>query len=627
MGRTGLRTGVDQSIAAAGHGRVPAQLSAERDADDAARAAKVSWVVVGTVPQRARGFQPRPVLFAQLNQAGRGAPVTHVLTGPPGTGKTQVAAEYAWAKVAAHWRLVAWVYAGNAASLRAGLAAVAAAAGLPDGGPGPDAAEPGVTVRQLLEADGEDRLLVFDDVEDADLVRPFVPASGAAHVLITTRQSRVNLGTSIPVSVFSAEEARAFLNGRTGLGEAGAASVAARLGYLPLALAQAAPVIAGRQLGYKRYLQRLTELRLDAHLSPEQERPYPRGAAESVVLALDAVQESDNKGVSSRVMAIMAVLSAAGVRRELLHLTGETGALASGGRQVPGAAVDRALEMLAERSLLSFGPDGQTVIVHGLVARVVREGLARHGRLPLVCRVAARVLEAHADALATSHDRPAIRDVLEQVAALLDNTARFGDATDQELADAGLRLRYLALSRLIELGDSAQAIAFGQELTADLERKLGREHPDTLSVRHRLAAAYRSAGRPDIAIAMLEVTLAARERVLAADHPDTMRTRNELASAYRKGGQVARAIQLAEQVLATRERLLGAEHPRTLKARNNLAAAYMEAGRAAEAIPLLEQTLTACERLLGADDPRTMTTRNNLARAREEAGQAGSPTG
>ncbi|HEY6294590.1 MAG TPA: tetratricopeptide repeat protein [Streptosporangiaceae bacterium] len=618
---------MDHSIAAAGPGRVPAQLSAARDTGDAAHAAKVSWVVAGAVPQRARGFQPRPVLVAQLNQADRGAPVAHVLTGPPGTGKTQVAAEYAWAKVAAHWRLVAWVYAGNAASLRAGLAAVAVAAGLPDGGPGPEAAEPGVTVRQLLEADGEDRLLVFDDVEDADLVRPFVPASGAAHVLITTRQSRVDLGTSIPVSVFSAEEARAFLDGRTGLGEAGAAAVAARLGYLPLALAQAAPVIAGRQLGYKRYLQQLTELRLDAHLSPEQERAYPRGAAESVVLALDAVQESDKTGVSSRVMAIMAVLSAAGVRRELLHLTGQVGALASGGRQVSAAAVDRALEMLAERSLLSFGPDGQTLIVHGLVTRVVREGLARHGQLPLVCRVAARVLEERADALGEARDRPGIRDILQQVAALLDNTAWVADAADQELADARLRLRYLVLSRLIELGDSAQAIAFGQELTADLERKLGRDHPDTLSVRHRLAAAYRSAGRPDIAIAMLEVNLAARERVLGADHPDTARTRDELAGAYRKGGEVARAIPLVEQILAGRERLLGGEHPGTLKARNNLAAAYMEAGRAAEAVPLLEQTLADCERLLGADDSRTVATRNNLARAREEAGQAGSPGG
>ena len=47
----------------------------------------------------------------------------------------------------------------------------------------------------------------------------------------------------------------AFLAGRTGLAdEAGAAAVAAELGYLPLALAQAAAVITGQPLGYAAYL-------------------------------------------------------------------------------------------------------------------------------------------------------------------------------------------------------------------------------------------------------------------------------------------------------------------------------------------------------------------------------------
>ena len=43
-----------------------------------------------------------------------------------------------------------------------------------------------------------------------------------------------------------------------------------------------------------------------------------------------------------------------------------------------------------------------------------------------------------------------------------------------------LRLRFLALYHLIELGDSAtQAVAVGEPLTADLERLLGPDHPDT----------------------------------------------------------------------------------------------------------------------------------------------------
>ena len=88
-------------------------------------------------------------------------------------------------------------------------------------------------------------------------------------------------------------------------------------------------------------------------------------------------------------MEIMAVLSAAGVRRDLLHAAGQAGVLASGGHRVAADLVDRALEQLADRSLLTFSLDGQTVIAHRLVARVVRERLARGERLTAVCRAAA----------------------------------------------------------------------------------------------------------------------------------------------------------------------------------------------------------------------------------------------
>ena len=614
---------MDQAFGAAtGQGGYALPVHAGRDADAPDPGVSVAPVVVGAIPRQPSGFLPRSALLGQLNQARRMS-VAQVMTGPPGAGKTQLAAAYAQAKIEGNWRLVAWINAGNAGSLRAGLAAVADAAGLSEGGSGRDTAEPGQAVRQLLEADGECRLLVFDDVEGLDLVRPFLPAGGAAQVLITTRQPTADLGTSIRVGVFSVEEALALLDGRTGLGEAGAAPVAAALGSLPLALAQAAGLIAGQKLKYKGYLKRLTTLRLEEHLSPEQATPYPRGVAESVVLSLGAVQVSDQTGVSTRLMAMMAVLSAGGVGRELLHAAGEAGVLAGSGQPVPAAEVDRALEGLAELSLVSLSLDGRTVLAHRLAMRVVREALARYGRLALVYQVTASVLEAYGQAPAGPRDRRAAGEIPVQVAALLDHAAQLANASDREQVSAALRLRFLTLSGgLIEQGDSALVIALGQQLTAHLERALGRDHPDTLQARDNLAAAYQAAGQPAAAISMFEVALAARKRVLGPDHPDTMRTRGELASAYRKNGQVALAIPLVEQILATRERLLGAEHPTTLRARNNLAAAYREVGWAAKAIPLFEQTLAACERLLGPGDPRTRATRNNLALARQEAGQA-----
>ena len=575
-------------------------------------------VVVGDIPLEPPDSRSRADLLAKLDRTGARVLVIYPATGLLGLGTTQLAAAYARAKLAADWRLVAWVNAAETGSLQAGLAAVAEATGLTDGGSGRDIADAGQAVRHLLETDGDRCLLIFDDVTDPEVLRPFVPVDGTAQVLITsTRQPTANLATAVPVDVFSADEALSFLTGRTGLDdEAGAAAVGAVLGHLPLALALAAPVIRGQRHGYARYLDRLQGIPTGVFLTGDDGQPYPHGVARAVPLSLAAIQAADKTGMCTRVIEIMAVLSAAGVRRELLHVAGRAGVLASGGRRVEAALVDRVLEWLSDRSLLTFSLDGQTVMMHRLVAQVVRAGLVRRRRLGAVCWVAASVLEAHAIAVAGSQDRPAVRGIPQQVTALLDHTAELAGEADEELAELLLRLRFIALYHLIELGDRApQAIAVGEPLTADLERLLGPGHPDTLNSRNSLAAAYLAAGRVADAIPLFEQTLVILQRQLGPDHPDTLTSQNNLASAYQDAGRVAEAIQLYEQNLAERERLPGPDHPSTLNSRGNLAAAYLAAGRVADAIPLFEQTLADRDRVLGHDHPDTQTSRKNLAKA------------
>jgi tetratricopeptide (TPR) repeat protein len=582
-------------------------------------------VVAGNIPREPAGFQPRADLLAELDRAGASVSVVHAAAGLPGVGTTQLAAAYARAKLAAGWRLVAWVNAEDTGSLQAGLAAVADAAGLADDGSGREAADAGQLLRHHLEADGERCLVVFDDAEDPDALLPFLPAGGAARVLITsTRPSAANLGPSVPVDVFSPDEASAFLAGRTGLNdEPGAAAVAAELAHVPLLLAQAAGVICAEHLEYGAYLERLRALPVGEYLSREDRQAYPRRAAEAVLLSLESVLATDQSGMCTRAMQIIAVLSSAGVQRDLLHAAGQAGVLAYGRHRVAAALVDRALTQLAERSLLDVSLDGQTIIAHRLVTRVVRDGLARRNWLAAVCRAAAAVLEARALALAASHNRSVVRAIPEQVTALIAHTARSGGEADKELARVLLRLRFLALYHLIELGDSASAaVSVGEPLIADLEWVMGPDHPDTLNARNSLAAAYQAAGRVAEAIPLFEQTLIGRERQLGPDHPDTLTSRNNLANAYQDAGRVAEAIPLHEQTLAACERLLGADDPSTLTSQGNLASAYQDAGRLDEAIPLFEQTLAARSRVLGADHPDTRTSRNNLANAYREAGRS-----
>ena len=399
--------------------------------------------------------------------------------------------------------------------------------------------------------------------------------------------------------------------------------LAAVLGHLPLALALAAALIRGQRHGYARYLDRLQTLSAQVSLTGDDGQPYAHGVARAVLLSLAAIRAADKTGMCARVMAIMAVLSAAGVRRELLHVAGRAGVLADGGRRVEAPVVDQVLEWLSDRSLLTFSLDGQTVMMHRVVAQVVRDGLARGRRLGAVCWVAASILEAHAIAVAGPQDRAAVRRIPQQVTALLDHAAELAEEPDEELAEILLRLRFISLYHLIELGDSVpQAIAAGEPLTADLQRLLGPGHPDTLNARNSLAAAYLAADRVADAVPLFEQTLAILVSQLGPDHPDTLTSQNNLASAYQDAGRVAEAIQLYELNLAERERQLGLDHPGTLVSRGNLASAYLAAGRVAEAIPLLEQTLASRERVLGPDHPDTQTSRRNLAKAYQDAGRA-----
>jgi hypothetical protein len=579
-------------------------------------------IVVGEIPREPPGFVARDMLSALSDAAGRGpVAVVCAVTGLRGVGKTQLAAGYARDRVRAGWSLVGWVNAETPDTLLSGLAEVAERLGVAD--PQGDSLESARRLREHLQTRAGDGLLVFDNAASPDDLRPFLPAAGRTQIVITsTDQGFAELGDTVDVSAFTRPQSLAYLHARTGQSDpGGAAQVADAVGDLPLALAQAAATIRRQHLTYSGYLSRLRRVPVTDLLGAVPGGDYPHATAAAMLLSVQATEASDPTGLTSRLLWVLAVLSPDGTRRDLLTgLTRPSDPSGPGGADLHDYQVDRAIEQCAAGSLVTWSVTGDTVIMHRLLSRVLRERDHAAGQWPATVSTALDLIEPLLipieHAWARRHEGA---QLINQTEALWDAAGSATTSPDQRRRQ--LRARSWAVRQLRATADLGRAIDTGTRVLADCEQILGPDDPDTLTARYDLAEARNEAGQEAAAMPLYERTLADRERVLGADNPDTLSSLSRLASVYAKAGLPDQAIPMQERALADYERVLGPAHPDTLSSRSDLAYAYREAGRLDEAIVLNEQNLGYCEQVLGPDHANTLLQRNSSAFAYSEAGR------
>ena len=179
-------------------------------------------------------------LGARLAGSDGAGPRVAVLYGLGGTGKTSVAVEYAYLHLAEVG--MAWQFpAEDPAVLRAGFAELAAQLGVRKER---DRRDPVASVHAVLAAYPAEWLLVFDNAPDQESVRPFLPPAGRGRVLITSQSALWPSSQAVNVPLLDPQAAADFLVNRTGDPDQQAAlGLASELGWLPLALEQAAAYI------------------------------------------------------------------------------------------------------------------------------------------------------------------------------------------------------------------------------------------------------------------------------------------------------------------------------------------------------------------------------------------------
>jgi hypothetical protein len=294
------------------------------------------------------------VLGRALGARG-GAVVTQAVFGLGGVGKSELALQYAAAR-RGDYGLVWWITAAGAGQVEAGLAALA-------GRLCPVVAVAGTTSDAADWAAGwlqaHDRwLLILDNVEDPADIEPLLAQLGGGHVIVTSRMDADwgRLADPVQLDVLAPEAAAQVLILRTGqLGTAdaeAAARIAAELGFLPLALDQAAAYIVQQRVSLAAYLDSLRRNPARMHATGSSaERTITR------LWDLHTAAIRDRNPAAVWLLGEMARYAPDVIPRAML------------GGDAPQEDTDEALGLLASYSMITL--TASTVSIHRLLQAVI----------------------------------------------------------------------------------------------------------------------------------------------------------------------------------------------------------------------------------------------------------------
>jgi tetratricopeptide (TPR) repeat protein len=587
-------------------------------------------------------FIGRDALLADLRdrraaavQAGRWP--NHALLGLGGVGKTRAAVEYAL-RYRDEYAAVLFAAGDTPSTLRQSFAEMlrelmpSVSVDLPE----PDRAA--AAVRWLGDHPGW--LLVIDNVdseEARDTVLDYLPKIPDGHVLVTGRfQAWGNDVTPLDVKELTRGHAVEFLTKTTAAHRQAEADdarevglLADDLGYLCLALEQAAAYIRKLGLSFREYRRRWASNQknvrqwADRIMRYHDEQAVTPSVATTWQTTFDELSEAGKS-----LLWLLCWLSHDPLPRFLLGSPALEPLLRETGTD-PAADAEFALAELRDYSLLRPIP-GSTEFageVHRLVQLIGRDRQTEDEKRRRVTGLLKLVTDATPRETDDAVNWPKWKSVAEHARAatgFADDTCRGMEyvwvierrgryhAARAEYAEAE-RLFREALQRCRDLpaeplelayalcnmdwlldgmNRKAEAEPYSREALALRQENLPVDHPDVATSLDNLATLLDGTCRQAEAEPLYREALAVRRKVLPAGHPDIATILNNLASLLSDTGRAREAEPLFREALAISRAALPAHHPHVAGSLNSLASLLATTGRRAEAEPLFREALS-----------------------------------
>ncbi|MCJ1322429.1 hypothetical protein MMC15_007777 [Xylographa vitiligo] len=582
------------------------------------------------------------------------------LAGIGGVGKSQVAIEYCYryrqANPATH---IFWIYASTYARFSQAYEDIGSKLGLPNW----DSTKENKIdlVTRQLNNEASPWFMVIDNADDMSLFYPEkdtvgkegsalarqLPISSGGKILITTRDSRVaerltNRKAPIKVYPMTLVEATHLLCSKLPDDERFQAEVEeliGELGFLPLAITQAAAFMAENFLTVTEYLMLLkkTEADFKDFISHGLEDPRRDVESESSImrtwkLSFDHIEKQ--KPRAAEMLYFMAVIDRQRIPKSLLRKNNE--------KEIEFVT---ALGTLQAFSLVNTQKGGEFVELHRLVQLSTQTWLELQDALDVWQRVAVLVL-ANRFPSASFQSREKCETLLPHVqvalanapdvestklyrAQLLDAVAWYDIEVKGQWASGYTKAR-AALSLYEEmlqedddelirsqnvLASAMSYVARSAEAEALLRQALGNsknQNTHVMIIRNLSAVLFvarKLEGAAEFAIEAWE----ADDKLHGPDHELTITDMFNLANIRNLQGNHKEAGHLYQKTLAFREKDLGPDHPDTLINVDALGSNMRSEGRFEEAEAMHRKALAARTKQLGPKHTDTLISMDNLS--------------
>jgi tetratricopeptide (TPR) repeat protein len=581
-----------------GEAAMAAQVADHVTPDQRPRSTPAIW---GNVPPRNPNFTGRNDLLAELHERLRAeqetAVLPHALHGMGGVGKSQLTVEYLYRHLN-DYDVVWWIPAERTTQIGSALVDLAQRLDLRAGN------EASTAVPAVLEAlrRGEpyaNWLLVFDNAESPESVRPYFPSGGTGNLLITSRNPQwANTARPLEVNVFLREESKALLRLRgPEISDEDADRLAEELGDLPLAVEQAAAWRAETGMPAEEYLRLLEEKRVDLlELSAPLDYQIPVIAAWNV--SLDQLETKNPAAL--QLLQVCSFCAPEPIARGLF--TGVRGRSLS--PELDAAVADpirlgRVIREIGRYSLAKIDHRTNSIQMHrlvqaALVSRMTDEDQDRMRRA------------AHLLLAANDPDDPHNAHHWGRYAELFPHVIASGAVESDDAWTRGLivnEVRYL-----YRWGDYDAGRELAQRAYDTWRERLGKDNAQTLEVARWLGFVLFSMGRYAEAAELNARVLETYQAAFGADHEDTLDALGNVAIDRRVQGDFATALELAKTVHQGSVRALGLDDPDTLRAAHNVGVSLRLTGDFASARDLDQQTWDRKIQIYGQDHPVSLVT-------------------